>query len=331
MLYCSKYISLSVVQTATVEIVPSSKYKYATELIDAEYNTIDPAALKETINEESLRLSNSVNKTQRPKGYFYTGDGIKELIERGEVYVVKDNQNIFVKDYLGHGLGDSNIVVRYFNKDHPVIAEFLDLTRQLGKLWSNSGNKCLRSLIQGKMKHFGTMLGAGKRSEYHYSPTSNYNTSVDNLTNKVHRRLNELAKSIGEQFFPEAVESMSKLAEFYKKVVPEHLGGSNGLCCEMVQSQDSLVTESHVDLDHSLCFSIWSVMSESDVFNCDGWYFVLPHLQYYNKSGEKKGVVVELRHGAAIQWNGRSVFHGSTAPSNKSVNALGTYFGYTVI
>jgi hypothetical protein len=154
---------------------------------------------------------------------------------------------------------------------------------------------------------------------------------MDNVTNTVHRRLNELAKTIGEEFFPEAVKSMLELAQFHQKVVPQHLGGSNGLCCEMVQSQDSLVTESHVDLDYSLCFSIWSLMSESDVSNCDGWYFVLPHLQYVDDNGVKKGVVVELRHGAAIQWNGRTVFHGSTAPSNKSVNALGTYFGYTVI
>lgn len=331
MLQSNNCISISVVQTATIELVPSSSYDYATKLPNKEFLQLDPDIRKKIAERKSRRYSNSNNKTQRPRGYYYDGSEINKLIADGEVYLVRNNHNIVVEDRLNHGLGNSNIVVRYFDKNHPLIAEFLSLSRQLGVLWSKKGNKCPRSLIQGKMKHFGIMLGAGNRSQFHYSPTTNYSTSTEHEVNKIHRRLNKLAKTIGVKFFPEAVESMMNVANCHNKVVPQHLGGSNGLCCEMVQSQDSLVTESHVDMDLSLCFSIWSIMNERDVSNCDGWYFVLPQLQYFEDNGEKKGVVVELRHGVGIQWNGRAVFHGSTSPINESVNALGTFFGYTVV
>jgi hypothetical protein len=86
--------------------------------------------------------------------------------------------------------------------------------------------------------------------------------------------------------------------------VPDYLGGRDGVCPEMVQSQKNLVTEANVDLDHSKCFSMWSVQ-QGEKANTDGWYFVLPHLtcEYYRK--QYHGIAIKLEHGVGIEWDGR--------------------------
>ena len=70
--------------------------------------------------------------------------------------------------------------------------------------------------------------------------------------------------------------------------------------------------------------SIWTV-GTGTTSSPKGWYFVLPYLSCCYEGRQYKGVVVELRDGCAIEWDGRYIFHASTAPLDKGVQVNGNF------
>lgn len=281
---------------------------------------------KAYIADKSRKNMNGSNKGQKPKGCFYCGNDIKSLIENKSVYVVQSNHDIHIKNNLSGGPAESLVSVRYLNRNHPYVDEFLQLTQDLAaKNRTKKSIYCNRKVVSGTMKHMGSTKGGGFASEFTFALTK-YND-----INKLHCRINILARQIGEVIFPGAVKSIKRVMKQNRKFVPEYLGGTSGVSCEMVQSIDSLVTECHVDLDISLCFSIWS-MSDNKYANLSkGWYFLLPYTQTEAKGHMYRGIAICLGHGVGIQWDGRSIFHCSTAPNNQRAKAIGTFFGITTI
>ena len=105
--------------------------------------------------------------------------------------------------------------------------------------------------------------------------------------------------------------------------VPEFLGGENGLSLEMIVSHN-LGNEAHVDQDVAdKCVSLWTV-GTGTTENPRGSYFVLSYLTCVVEGKLYKGIVVKLRHGCGIEWNGRSIFHSSTSPlnTNEEINGF---------
>ena len=76
----------------------------------------------------------------------------------------------------------------------------------------------------------------------------------------------------------------------------------HGPTSKMVVSVN-LANSAHYDVkDGSLSVALWV---EEKPGQSKNWYFVLPNMSY----GGSDGVVVKLRHGVVISWDGRSVFH----------------------
>ena len=155
------------------------------------------------------------------------------------------------------------------------------------------------------------------------------NTRVDvRNINEEHRIINISANKIVCQHFPGAYDDIKTWIRRIRMMVPDFLGGVEGLSLEMIVSHN-LGVEAHVDQDvGDKCVSIWTVGRDSPD-NPRGSYFVLPYLTCV--VGEKlyRGIVVKLRHGCTIQWNGRYIFHASTSPMNPHEEINGYFFGIT--
>ena len=220
----------------------------------------------------------------------------------------------------------TTIQVRYPKNTDENISEFHTAARSLASTWCNEGNKCNRQCVEGGMKHFGVKLGSGNMKHYCYYPTQHDRHDE----NEICKELNKISKSICADLFPDAYEDIQLKMHLYNKTVPDFLGGKEGLCTEITQSQNSLVTEPHVDQDLSKCMSIWSV-EEGDEENPASWYFVLPYLTCIIDGRKYNGIAIKLCHGAAIEWNGRVIFHSTSGPTDRCVNGIGTFFGLTVV
>ena len=73
------------------------------------------------------------------------------------------------------------------------------------------------------------------------------------------------------------------------------------------------------------CQSI-SIFTESRIGPLREWYFIFPNS---TRDGEK-AILIALRHGVSIMWDGKKLFHCSTALNETSCdNVYGTYFGIT--
>ena len=59
-----------------------------------------------------------------------------------------------------------SISVRYLNVKNGTVNEFIVGARRVSQTWATEGNKTNRSVINGGMKHFGTIRGAGNQVEF---------------------------------------------------------------------------------------------------------------------------------------------------------------------
>lgn len=324
MLESPEVVTIKATQKTSFQIVPNFQFDYelkreVKEFADKPVDERDRIAMK-----LSLWSVNGNNKKQRPRGLGFTAQAFGK-----ETYVIDTNHDINVTDemegsrHLGKQL---SISVRYLNVKNGTVNEFIVGARGVSQTWTTEGNKTNRSVINGGMKHFGTMRGAGNQVEFYYAPTR-HNT---NGVNSWHAMTNVAAKSIAKRHFPKVLSDIQSTMKTLHKFVPDKIGGKKGLCCEMVQSQHALVTEPHVDLDCSKCLSIWTVESGKDL-QPEGWYFVLPYMTCKVDGKMFSGIAIKLRHGTGIEWDGRYLFHCSTSPNDKTINVHGTFFGVTKV
>ena len=99
-----------------------------------------------------------------------------------------------------------------------------------------------------------------------------------------------------------------------------NMNNINGFVSSIVQSED-LVNTAHLDVDDGTeSIATWT---ELEMGKSREWYFLMP-----NVMRDKKSIVIRLRHGVTIKWDGRKIFHCSTVGSTGDNNHVyGTYFG----
>lgn len=121
--------------------------------------------------------------------------------------------------------------------------------------------------------------------------------------------------------FPEAVVDMNAAMAAKGKCgrgLPILGGHGTGLSTYAIISVN-LANESHVDiLDKSISVGVWA---ERHIGRAKNWCLVFPGL------GDA-GLVIELSHGTAIQWDGRSVHHCSSIPDRGQKNDV---FGFLTV
>jgi hypothetical protein len=312
-------VKIEATQKTSYQIVPNKRYDYKSKKVIRKFSGKSLKYRFKKATELSLRCVNGNNKKQKPSGL-----SIDEQAFGRDVYVIDENHDIFIKNNLKGTTKQLCISVRYINSKNEIVKDFVDGARGLAETWRSRGHTANRSVINGSMMHFGILRGAGNQPYFSYGPTKHNRGGC----NKFHKKANIAAKLIANQLFPNVLNSIQSTMKFNEMFIPKSIGGKNGLCSEMIQSQNALVTEPHVDMDCSKSLSIWTV-EQGKERKTDGWYFVLPYLTCEVNQKQYKGVVVKLRHCTAIEWDGRHVFHCSTAPHNKLINVHGTYFGVT--
>ena len=316
---------VSAIQVNEIQVLPSLSAKHP------QYNRMTNEEKRVYCKAQQNKAANGNNKGQKVKGCYYLGKDVKS---NKDILLITSNANIKVTNTLVNNKGVvSNIVVRYLDKDHSTVSTFVQSAGKIAKRWEgHKDNSCQRKTIRGMMTGFGVWKGAGDRDQFAYGPTSSDLKGSGKKwrgVNKEHRDLNVAAREIAMDNFKEAHKSIQSAMRKNDKLVPDFLGGERGECTQMVQSQHNLVTEAHLDMDHSKCFSIWTV-KQGPKADTDGWYFVLPYLKGTYGGKAYKGIAIELRHCVGIEWDGRNIFHCSTAPLNNKVNVYGTFFGITV-
>lgn len=316
-----------IVQHKELQMAPDRLYDYNRNRFVSSF----PRKSEQERLAEATSLSSSYvygwNRNQRSKGAIYTGKSIVNKSARHDgPYVVTTNCDLILTNLMDYTsrCPDINVRVRYLNGQHNIVKEFHENARSLASTWERETSRtCTRKSVRGRMKTFGTLGGSGALREWGRQSTR-HNTGGSNL---YHRRLNTAAKTIVQELFPHCYTDISDTMRFLRRSIPEEIGGDHGLCCELIQSQDSLTSESHVDEDVSKCVAIWTAGNPSMANDTDGFFFVLPYVKY----GGHKGVAIKGRHGVAIEWDGRTLFHCSTSPNDRRVNMLGTFFGITAI
>lgn len=319
MLESPEIVEIVSIQKEFYQIIPNSQYDFDTKSEVKEFSEKSIEERFQISTDLSLKNVNGNNQKQRPSGLSFNEQALGQ-----EVYIINNNHDIYITNEMNSTKKHTIVSVRYLNDTNEIVRDFIDGARGLAETWRKENNKADRHVIRGTMKHFGIIRGAGKKLFFCYYPTM-HNT---NESNWWHDKVNRAAKLIAQELFPNALKSIQSTMDFFDIFIPEFIGGEHGLCSEMIQSQHALVTEPHVDNDCSECLSIWTVEPGKEM-QTDGWYFVFPYLKCEVNGKEYTGVAAKLRHGTGIQWDGRYVFHCSTAPNDKTINVHGTYFGIT--
>jgi hypothetical protein len=173
----------------------------------------------------------------------------------------------------------------------------------------------------------GRMLAAGVRYPSHVTGTRDYEfvscalgRHETHLSQEKMLRRELLSGPLGKPLslclegkMPEVMDSI-RMAEQRRKVVrPDYMGHCPAATCIVSRS---LVNAAHTDLDHSMSVVFWVGDEQKDC------YFVLPNVVF----GGYQGVVIKLRPGTLIGWDGRTVFH-CTACSWYEGDSYGIFLG----
>jgi hypothetical protein len=122
--------------------------------------------------------------------------------------------------------------------------------------------------------------------------------------------------------YPEVLMDIRKAEQAGTKVrALDEMGGEDGPGGSIMLSRN-LGNSSHYDYsDGSASCSIWA---EKRLNKARNWYFVLPNTSIRGS----KGVVIKLRHGVAISWDGRLIRHCSSVTDvGEDNNVYGCMFG----
>lgn len=292
-------------------------------VIDETFPKLMPERRRQLTKAEAEKANNSsCNNKQRPKNITFDG---RTIPNTSRLLIVDYDADITVTNK--HDGETSVVSVRKLDLDEDAQSgKFVRAALEIARRWDISKANAMRSCPKGGMIRLGTRKGAGFHEFFFDKPTKE---NEDNI-NEHHRDVNIAAMGVAKKYFRRAYKSIRNAMKKNGKKVHEDLGGGNGLCDELIQSKN-LENEFHVDTDISeYCFSVWTAEKKESDPDPEGWYFIMPYLTG-KKDGEKyKGIAIRLRHGVGIEWNGRQVFHCSTAP-NEQIEVHGTYFGVSRI
>lgn len=313
-----------------MQIIPDKLFNYKEQKYVLSYERLSDIKKRKYVEAIAKRHIYGHNRNQRPVGAVYSGKYILRLTDQATPpYIVCSDADITVSNkmkYRGR-CKTVDLKIRYLQDSNKSVSRFHEVARLMGSTWTKeSYRSCRRKIVQGCMKSFGAMPGSGYLSSYERMATRK-NTNNCNL---FHAELNVLAKKIALEYFPETVEDIERTMKFFNVCIPDSLGGTNGLSCQMIQSQHCLVTEPHVDQDISRSLSIWTVGTTHSI-DTEGLFFVLPYMTCNIEGKHYSGIAVKISHGVGIGWDGRSVFHCSSLSHGRKANVYGTFFGITAV
>lgn len=189
--------------------------------------------------------------------------------------------------------------------------KYLTSLNDLGVALSNMGDNTCRNKLHdvGKMN----IVGYGKKG--------NGSSGVYHLTNKnkIIEKAIEKVASLSKKYYSKIdycddIESM-------REVTANSLIHCNSFVSSIVQSED-LVNAAHYDVaDTTVSIATWT---ELDIGIASDWYFIMPNT---TRDGSR-GIVINLRHGTTIRWDGRKIFHcSSVGDIGKHNHVYGTFYG----
>ena len=200
----------------------------------------------------------------------------------------------------------------YIMCDVNISNSYLMSLNRLGDILSNEKPNTYRK----KKNDMGSMyiVGNGKKGDG--------TSGVYNLTNSSERLMTVISKitkqaelyyqSIG---LDDDIETM-KQSRCCKKLC------NNLLFVSSIVQSSNLINAAHID-PADITPSIVT-FTEPNIGSCSDWYFILPHTTH----NVKKAIVIALRHGVSIRWEGQQLFHCSSVSDHCSDGTVyGTYFG----
>lgn len=321
---------IKAIQDARMQILPDKLFDYKKKKYVRSFECLPYNEKRSVVESLTQKHMYGHNRNQRPSGAVFSGDYIfKSAAGSRPLYIVHFDADILISNQMGYDTrcNKVDLKVRYMQECSTTIKKFHASARRFGCTWEEEiQSTCRRKTVQGRMKSFGAVPGSGQIKVLERMATR---TNKNNC-NLHHRQLNILAKKIALHHFPDVVKDIENVMNFFNVHTPDSIGGSDGLSCQMIQSQHRLVTEPHVDQDLSRCLSIWTVEKGSNN-NIEGMYFVLPYLRCQVGGISYYGVAVRIEHGVGIEWDGRSIFHCSSLPGGDRANVYGTFFGITEV
>jgi hypothetical protein len=254
--------------------------------------------------------------------YFQTQDASRRR-KRGFVFGAL-YQNLFAGHFeVDHqSMGDVDILVQDVKtrtsslmkiRSLAADSDLMNLIVDLGESMPRKGT-CRRNVGD-----LGDMFALGYRSK---AQGLIYNQTRNERTKKVMTELTTRVVPFLQKHYQDVLRDI-RMAEGAGAIVPalEEMGGVRGPGGSIMLSRN-LGNSSHYDYsDRSNSCSIWA---EKRLGKAKNWYFVLPNLSINGS----KGVVVKLRHGVSISWDGRIIRHCSSVTEvGEENNVYGCMFG----
>ena len=238
-----------------------------------------------------------------------------------------------------HGALYDSLFSGYFEVDHQMMGN-VDLvindanTRSISnmKIRSAAGDESLMARVvelgdsmpkkgncRGDVGDIGDMFAVGYKSKARkeiYKPTKNAATKQAMI------HLSKEVVPFLRMHYQDVLSDIQRAEQAGAKAPALlEMGGVDGPGSSIMLSRN-LGNSSHFDnSDGSNSCSIWA---EKNVGMATNWFFVLPNMSINGS----KGVVIKLRHGVSISWDGRVVRHCSSVTAvGKTNDVYGCMFG----
>jgi hypothetical protein len=185
----------------------------------------------------------------------------------------------------------------------------LDLTQHT---WFERHAKSLQKRLVANKSHSvrndqfseGYMFAAGRH--VHNGEITLYNRTFELNQRRELRQFMIEFRRLLDLHYPLELACLNAQMRSFGEIPPPEMGGTTGIVPSMNISMD-LGNEPHYDTnDLGLGLSVWL---EDIPGTAKNWNFVLPNLLIKFEGATYDGLVVELCHGAYIQWDGGSIRH----------------------
>lgn len=191
----------------------------------------------------------------------------------------------------------SSLSVRYVNTLK--YGSLLQKCNQLGT------HHIRRKYTSTRATPFGKMVGTGQHVARGQSIISSFKKDKDFDTEACSDLCREMAAYL-ETELPHQVIAMRAAERSFGLHPDITMGGELGVTASMDQSID-IGNNSHYDVgDASVSHSMWS---ETHPGTATNWWFVLNNVRVFHNGKTYDGLLIKLRHGTSIVWDGRVIRH----------------------
>lgn len=196
-------------------------------------------------------------------------------------------------------------------RDLSVETEMMEVVKQFSETSNKKSVARCHSGDAGKMFAFG--FNSRKLGDY---------VSMDDEVMDI-ERYSKIVRQGLEKYFKAEIDEIIA-ADRNQGIVPSKaMGGPKGISAYALVSMD-LVNSAHYDLDTSVGLSIFNEKIPGKATN---WNFVLPNTTMINGNANQ-AIAIKLFDGCTIAWDGRKVFHCTSAKNiGEGNHVYGNYWG----